>query len=233
MLNDVIAQLRERGLMDPIEEQIGQMMALSQRAFRASGAAFLDQRPVDFDLYAQDKWINNGVGRIRKLILEYLSRTGADDVTGDLVFITVINDIESIGDLGKSILTLARQVGGKLPESRYLEELRSLHQAIDALFPDATKTLLEGNEELGHQLIERLDRLHQTCQGLTSELLMDANLDPRESAALALCTRYFRRLVRGLHKVCSPAVNPFVRVGSNGRDLQAPLGPENGTSARS
>ena len=140
MLTEVIEQLRERGLMGPIQEHIGSMMALAQRAFWAGGAALLDQTPVEVDLYAQDRWINEGVFKVRQLILEHLSNSDAGDVTGELVFITVVNDIERLGDFGKSLLKLARQLGQRLPDSRYLTQLHALHEAIDRLFPKAKYT---------------------------------------------------------------------------------------------
>lgn len=213
MLKEILAALRTRKIMTQVEDELREMIELGRTLFEASSLALLEGREVAFDLYARDQKINAMVVDVRKKIVEHLAVAGSRNVVGELVFITLINDIERIGDYSKNVLDLARSRGQDMAPNRYKEQLVALQPMIEANFDKASKALFDNDQELAHAVIDAHHQISETCEGIVKELLSDANIDPRDGIALALASRFFKRISSHLKTIASSAVNPFSLIG--------------------
>jgi phosphate uptake regulator len=199
--------------MQEVDRDVQRMLELARTLFDSSSGAFLDGQPVDFDLYARDREINAYVIEVRKKIVEHLAVARPADQVGELTLITVINDIERVGDFSKNLLEISRKLTKPLPDSRYRDELGTIRPTLLSYFGDASDALLKGDEKAALRIIGAHDRINPTCEGLIDELMSDAELDLRTGIALALATRYFKRVSSHLKNVATAAVNPFILVG--------------------
>jgi phosphate transport system protein len=213
MLKEILAALRKREIMTQVEDEIREMIELGRTLYEASSLALTEGREVAFDLYARDRKINATVVDVRKKIVEHLAVAGSRNVVGELVFITLINDVERIGDYSKNVLDLARSRGGNMAPNRYMDQLKTLQPMIEANFQKASKALFDNDQELAHEVVDTHHQISETCEGIVKELLSDASMDPRDGIALALASRYFKRISSHLKTIASSAVNPFSLIG--------------------
>ena len=86
-------------------ETNGKMYAASVESLRQS-----DTAEIKIDIYALDKEINKAERDVRKKVMKHLILSGDAQLTSGLALVSVVIDIERIGDYTKNIFDLARQV---------------------------------------------------------------------------------------------------------------------------
>lgn len=213
MLKQILRACRTYGVMTEAENKIREMFIVAKDIFSASSLALLEQRDVEFDLYARDREINELVVDVRKKIVEHLSISTCHNVGGELVFIKVINDIERVGDYSKNLLDLAKLLPEPLTDSRYYENLANLFPRVQGFFDRAERALFDGSEEDARAVIEGHLDLNKDCEEILAALMQDPQLHAHEAVAYALTARYFKRISSHLKNVASTAVNPFSHIG--------------------
>ena len=213
MFKQFLQAYRTYGMIKTVEKEIHKMFKLANKLYKASSKALLEQRKVDFDLYAQDREINELVVDVRKKIVEHLSVSACHNVGGELVFLKVINDIERVGDYSKNIMDLAKMLATPLSKSIYLKSFKEMRSQVKKFFPKAEKALFDGVEQDANDVIDGHHQINQDCEELLEKLMNDDTLKGPEAVALALTTRYFKRISSHLKNVASTAVNPYHHIG--------------------
>jgi phosphate transport system protein len=227
MLKKILEVLRTRSVMKEVEDELREMLTFGQELYSASAHALIEARAVDFDVYARDQEINRRVIDIRKKIVEHLAVSGSVCITGELVFITLVNDLERIGDYSKNILDLSKATpgGGALPDSRYRTKLAELMPRIERSFELSARAFFDHDKDAAHEVLDVHSATSKTCEGIVSELLRDEGMSSREGIALALSARYFKRVSSHLKNMASSAVNPFSFIGYRSpEEAEAKLG---------
>ncbi|MBW1871087.1 MAG: hypothetical protein JRJ19_03430 [Deltaproteobacteria bacterium] len=213
MLKQILQAYRTYGVMVEAEEKIREMFELAKNIFSASSLAILEQRNVEFDLYARDREINELVVDIRKKIVEHLSISACHNVGGELIFIKVTTDIERVGDYSKNLLDLAKLLPKPLINSRYYRKLKGIFPKVESFFDKAERALFDGSETDANDVIEGHLEINQACEEILASLLQDPKLSSHDAVAYALTARYFKRIPSHLKNVASTAVNPFSHIG--------------------
>lgn len=68
-----------------------------------------DTGEIKIDIFAKDKEVNAQERDVRRKVLTHLVISGGADLTSGLILVTVVTDIERIGDYTKNIYDLSRQ----------------------------------------------------------------------------------------------------------------------------
>jgi len=213
MIKHILEILRQSRLMDLIESDLKKMMDLAERSFLASSEAVLEGKEVDFDLYAQDREINLLVINTRKRIVEHLSVGRATYPVGELVFITLINNLERIGDYSKNLYDLYRRTGGPLKSSKYIEGIREMRETLVEFFPMTRKALFDDDEKMAREVMDRHLDLVKTYNRLIVDLMHDEEMDGPQAVALTIMLRTLKRVSSHLKTIASSAVSPFMLMG--------------------
>jgi phosphate uptake regulator len=216
MLKQILTAIRTYGVMTAAEQNIREMFRVSREIYNASSMALLEQKDVEFDLYARDREINMLVVDTRKKIVEHLSISKSHHVGGELVYLKVINDIERVGDYSKNLLDLANLMPEPLTEGCYYDRLKDLFPKVDASFDKAERALFDGVEEDANAVIQNHLQITRSCKDILASLIQDPKLYSHEAIAIALTARYFKRVSSHLKNVASTAVNPFSHIGYMG-----------------
>jgi len=164
------------------------------------------------NIYEIDKKLNAMEIDVRKKILGHLSINPSQDITPSLVLVTLIVDIERLGDYSKNLI----EVSHKYPEplkGKYIEKIRDLELEVQKCFKDTIKIYNEQDETLGKEVMEKLSRLNGECQNLLEILIEDKSLNSKEGIIYALLVRHLKRVSAHVKNVCSGIVNPFYRLG--------------------
>jgi phosphate uptake regulator len=164
-------------------------------------------------VYDMDQEVNALQIDIRKKILEHLTISPEQDVTASLVLITIIVDVERIGDFAKNIVELHHMSAGKLADGRYVTEIRNIREKIEASLPVATRAFIEADADKAKGLLDEFVWVGHRCDRVLEALVGDESLSVREAVAYGLLFRYLKRVGAHLRNISSSVVNPFHRLG--------------------
>jgi phosphate uptake regulator len=174
-----------------------------------------DNAELKFDIYAADKKINKYEREVRRKVLAHLAVSRPIDVTPGLVLISVVNDVERIGDYTKNISELAQAHPKRLHGFKYEEKLAEVEKTIQERFKDVTEAYSKSDEELAARLMKEHRDVSSWCDSVQHELIEGPTDDiyVGHGIALALYVRFLKRISAHLTNIVSSVINPFPRIG--------------------
>jgi phosphate transport system protein len=202
---------RKETLIDKAEEEVGKMLIIAKDMFSIAMSVLLDNEKSRADLYKMDQGLNEIQMDVRRKILEHLSINPAMDITASLILITIIVDIERLGDYSKNVLDLSRELDMKL-EGGYFDEIRKLRKELEPIFDETKKVIEKMEKEMGKEQMERCTAIAKRCDNFLDELLDDKH-EAKMAILATLLLRYMKRIASHLKNVASSVVNPFARIG--------------------
>ncbi len=200
------------GLIGDAEEIVSEMLEIAYSMFRYSMTIVIEKETEKENIYEIDQKLNSMEIDVRKKILEHLSINPSQNITPSLVLVTLVVDIERLGDYSKNLV----EVSHKYPEplkGKYIEKIKDMELEVRKCFEDTIKIYNEQDEKLGKQVMEKLSHLIDECQDLLETLIEDESLKSKEGIIYALLVRHLKRVSSHVRNVCSGIVNPFYRLG--------------------
>jgi phosphate uptake regulator len=164
-------------------------------------------------VYDMDREINELQIGIRTKVLQHLTVNPEQDVTASLVLITIIVDIERLGDFAKNIVELHQMSTGKLADGRYVPEIRNIKDKIETSIPLTKAAFVDADAEQAKTLMADYVWVGHKCDNVLELLVGDETLEVREAVVYGLLFRYLKRIAAHLRNISSGVVNPFHRVG--------------------
>jgi phosphate transport system protein len=196
--------------LDHIEATIQQMLTDDREAFDLAMSALLgdvDANAVRKKVKATDLRVNEGERSIRRELVVHASVVGSFDSPALFVYMSIVKDIERIGDYAKNLLDLSRD-GANLGDH---PDWRSRwHEAAEMITATATAFMARDVEQ-AKTLMTRGDELLDRYDDEVSELVKHGHGEP-EAVARALAFRYLKRIVAHLTNVLSSIVMPLDRI---------------------
>lgn len=211
MFGEVWKFWRRETLIDKAEEEVERMIVIAKDMFRIAMSVFLDKEKSRADLYKMDQGLNAIQMDVRRKILQHLSINPAMDITASLILITIIVDIERLGDYSKNVLDLSREIDTKL-EGGYFDEVRRLRKEIEPLFDVTASVIKEMDKDVAKKGMQKCTDIAKRCDVLLDQLL-DETVCAKEAILSTLLLRYLKRIASHLKNVASSVVNPFARIG--------------------
>lgn len=202
---------RRETLIDKAEEEVERMLIIAKDMFGIAMSVLLDREKCRADLYKMDQGLNAIQMDVRRKILEHLSINPAMDITASLVLITIIVDIERLGDYSKNVLDLSQEIDIKL-DGEYFDEARHLREELSPLFDETAKVIKGMDKEAAKGAMQKCTDIAKQCDGLLIELL-EKKLEVKRAILATLLFRYLKRIASHLKNVASSVVNPFARIG--------------------
>lgn len=180
-----------------------------------------DSAELKFDIFAADKKINKYEREVRRKVLAHLAVARPVDVAPGLVLISIVNDVERIGDYTKNITELAQAHPKRLHGLTYEEKLVEVERKIMDKFTQVTRAYEKSDEELAARLMLEHRDISRWCDSVVNELIKtsgDENIHVGHAVVLALYVRFLKRISAHLTNVVSSVVNPFPRIGYRLKD---------------
>ncbi|MEJ2053272.1 MAG: PhoU domain-containing protein [Calditrichaceae bacterium] len=194
-----------------------EMIEITHEMFLESMKALRQQEhdKVNKEIRAKDKKINKYEREVRRDVLTHLAVQGAKDVPAGLVLITIIIDIERIGDYTKNIVELVDARAETLSAGEYEENLTKVEDSIKHVFQQTIICLRESKQEEAVQLLFDYKWVNIECDRNLMEIIKnkETGLDSGNAAALAIYFRYLKRIHSHLRNILTSVVNPFDRIG--------------------
>jgi phosphate uptake regulator len=164
-------------------------------------------------IYDMDQEVNALQIDIRKKVLEHLTISPEQDVTASLVLITIIVDIERIGDFAKNIVELHHMGPDRLEDGRYVKEIRTIREKIETAIPVTRSAFIDADADRAKDLLAEFVWVGHKCDTVLEALVGDESLEVREAVVYGLLFRYLKRISAHLRNIASSVVNPFHRLG--------------------
>jgi phosphate uptake regulator len=196
-----------------IEGKVQEMFALDRREFDLAMSALLgdvDAAAVNTELRALDQQVNALEREVRRALVVHTSVYGAMDTPAVLIYMSIVKDIERIGDYAKNLLDLARD-GANLARTPEDGFWRDLAGEISGHIERAGTAFRDRNAEDSRQVLARCGELMGMFDGRVSALVRGES-DAAQAVARALAYRYLKRVVAHLTNVLSAVVMPIDRI---------------------
>ncbi|HVL99347.1 MAG TPA: phosphate uptake regulator PhoU [Egibacteraceae bacterium] len=196
--------------LERIEQHLLDMLDADRRTLELAREGLLGHTDPDTlrqQVSDSDYHVNELVQQVRRQLVIHASTHGtATDIPALLVTMSIVKDIERIGDYAKELLRIARVAGPFPPGTPSHERLAAAcHQAsghlsevraaLDTRDPDVTNRLLATIQTFVDGLDEALDTLLTTTPG-------------EDSIAVALASQYVKRIGAHLSNILTSIVLP-------------------------
>jgi phosphate transport system protein len=179
---------------------------LAMRALNGSAVA----ATVNDELRATDRKVNELEREIRRELIVHTSVFGAIDTPAVLVYMSVVKDVERIGDYAKNLVDLARD-GADFSRVPDAEEWRRIAAEVSEAITETGSAFGDRDGERARRLMSRGGRMLGEFDRAVSALVR-ADDPASQAVARALAWRYLKRVVAHQMNILSAVVMPLDRL---------------------
>jgi len=217
MIKEIIAVFKSDSLLDRAYNRSFEMLDLTNKMFLEAKNVLrnTDTNIIDIDINDQDLKVNKFQREVRKDVFNHLLLAGTETLSSDLVLVSIVIDLERIGDLTKNIVEIAQGHPEKLTSELFDEKIEKIETAVEENFSKTIQAFKESDEILARETMKEYKWVSQLCDEINISLMknMDPSLNAGSAAAIALYVRQLKRINGHLLNVASSVVNPFHRIG--------------------
>ena len=217
MLKRWLAIFQKDTLMDHAYHRSFEMFDILREMFTTARESlrYMEDTEIGIDIYDKDLEVNRFEREVRREVFNHLAVSGPERLPSGLALVSIIIDIERIGDYTKNIVELALNHPGKLHGAKYEEDLQRVEAAVEENLAK-TKSCFESCDEASAlELLKKYDWVNPVCDERLMELVKeeDKSIRPGDAVSLALYFRWLKRINSHLRNVITSVVNPFDRIG--------------------
>ena len=217
MIREILKLLSKDNLQVQAVSECYEMLDICHTMVEASVKSLRhsDTAEVAVDLYEMDKKLNAFERDVRRKVMTHLSLGHTADIGSGLTLVSIVIDMERIGDYTKNIYDLAvahpkRLIGGDLED-----DLAAIEKVALDNFSRTVSAFKEGNLSEARLLMEEYKAdISKQARELERQLVSGKSALPMsEGVTVALYTRFLKRISAHSRNLISSLVNPFHRIG--------------------
>jgi len=217
MWREILKLLGKDNLQKQALQECHEMLDICAEMVRASvnSLRHRDDASIDIDIYAMDLKLNAFERDVRRKVMTHLSLGYKADIASGLVLVSVVIDIERIGDYSKNIYDLAKRHPTRLRGGPVEERLAAIEGEVLKQFPLTVQTFRSGNVEDARRLMQsyKKDVSREVSALETAIVSGEVELPSQDAAAIVLYARFLKRISAHSRNLVSSLVNPFDRIG--------------------
>ncbi|MFC1724121.1 PhoU domain-containing protein [candidate division KSB1 bacterium] len=224
VFSKIIDIFRKENLLMQAYELSYKMLEMDLEMFKKS-VSFLRKstgKEFDFDIYAYDKKINEYERDVRKKVMTHLALSNPTDVSPSLILISIIIDVERIGDYTKNITELAVNYPDNLEGGKYEQTLADIEIKLTKNFENVISCFKNYNINIAKKIMDENALINKEINKILVKLMKKENSDfsTREGIVLALYFRFLKRISSHVKNVASGIVNPFHKIGFKAEEIE-------------
>ncbi len=217
MLKRWLAIFQKDTLMDHAYHRSFEMFDILREMFTTARESLrhMEDTEIGIDIYDKDLEVNRFEREVRREVFNHLAVSGPERLPSGLALVSIIIDIERIGDYTKNIVELALNHPGKLHGAKYEEDLQRVEAAVEENLAKTKSCFESGDEASALELLKKYDWVNPVCDERLMELVKeeDTSIRPGDAVSLALYFRWLKRINSHLRNIITSVVNPFDRIG--------------------
>lgn len=217
MFRELFSIFRKDSLMDHAYRRSFMMLDITRNMFLRAKTSLrhTDNSQVEIDIYDKDIEVNRYEREVRRNVFNHLAISGVEKLPSGLVLVSIIIDIERIGDYAKNIVELAMNHPMKLEGGKFESELQRVEAAVEDSFVRTKACFERADVEAAQELLKEYEWVSRLCDQCLFALVReeDKTVSGREALSLGLYFRWLKRINSHLRNITTSVVNPFDRIG--------------------
>ncbi len=217
MWQTLIKTWKSHNLLDQSWQQSSKMLDITYEMFIEAIEVLKtgENTKLKRDIHNKDQIVNEYQQDVRRKVLTHCSVQGPQELPSGLVLVSIIIDLERIGDYTKNIVDLAKYRSTKLNAGIFRKDLDKIEQSVKDYFLQ-TKIYIKTCDDKGAlELFNKYEWIGKQCDKCIVDLIheKDKTISLGDSATLALYFRQLKRINAHLRNITTSIVNPFDRIG--------------------
>ena len=212
MLRQLISIFRSDNPLRAMGENFAQMLKITHETTRKAGDIYFGEEVKPDErtwVYKQDVKVNKLERTIRKQVIAHLSISGtAADLPYCLLLMSLVKDVERLGDYAKNLTEVVDFYAGPLPEDDMVVELREIRAGVETAFAATAEVFEESDMERAVELIQAGKDLAHRCDKLV-ETVARSDHNASTTTAVVLGARFYKRIGGHVLNVLSSVVMPL------------------------
>ena len=218
MFKQIFELFKSDSLYEQALEECHEMLEIVREMFNESVKTLrqTDTAEIPIDIYAMDKKINEFERDVRRKVMTHLAVGGKEDIGSGLILVSVVIDIERMGDYTKNIYDLALNHPKKLKAGSIETTLSDMEKSTKDFLNKAIDAFKDQDIDLGRKLMmDYKKEISSISNDIVNDLVSGKNAEFSSDQASALClyARYLKRIAAHSRNLVSSIVNPFERIG--------------------
>jgi Na+/phosphate symporter len=213
MLKELLSLFRADDALARMGADFSKMVDLSQNlTVRAGHVLFREGVSEQEELDAiskADVEINKLERSIRKQLIAHLILTrDRSDVTYCLLLMSLVKDVERLGDYAKNVSEIRSESGGSLPDDDHGAEIGAIRTAVEETYGSVNQVFATQDARTAAQLIQQGKAVNRRCDDLITRVAA-SDYDAATTTAMVLAARYYKRIESHLLNILSSVVMPL------------------------
>ncbi|MCH7684116.1 MAG: hypothetical protein IIB35_10445 [Gemmatimonadetes bacterium] len=212
MFRELISIFRGDNPLGRMGDNFAKMLSLTRDQTVRAGQIFFSKPASPEErtqIYKQDVKVNKLERKIRKQVIAHLSIAGnSADVPYSLLLMSLVKDVERIGDYAKNLAETLDVSGAILPDDDTVAELREIRNGIEGTFEAVAEVFAQSDEEEAVALIRQGRDMSHRCDALIDRIAK-GDYDAATTVAVTLGTRFYKRIGAHLLNILSGVVMPL------------------------
>ena len=218
MWKELIQLFKKDNLFEQAYQEAAGMLDTDAAMYDASVEALRrsDTAEVKFDIYDADKGVNRSERGVRKKVVTHLVISGGTNLASGLSLVSVVIDIERIGDYTKNIYDLAVHHPLRLEGGPVEENLQKVEALVSSDFKSMIEVFKDRDEDKARLIMNNYkDGLSDACEEISNSILTGTvtELNSSDATAVSLYARFLKRIASHSRNIVTSVVNPFHRIG--------------------
>jgi phosphate transport system protein len=213
----------KENLLDQAIETTIKMLQTDREMYIASvkSLRLRDNSDLPFDIFEKDKEINKYERKVRRNVLTHLTVSGTHNIVPGLVLVSIVIDVERIGDYTKNIIELAMAHPKRLEGGIFETELVEIEQVVRDRFDKIADVIADMDITKARSMMSEHRNISSKCDQIVTDIIneKDKSFGPGDATVLALYFRYLKRIAAHITNIASSIVNPFPRIGFRPKNM--------------
>jgi len=213
VLKELLSLFRADDAIAQMGADFSKMVELSRElTARAGHVLFGEGKSEEAELEAiakSDVAINKLERSIRKQLIAHLILTrDAGDVTYCLLLMSLVKDVERLGDYAKNVSEIRVEANAGLPDDEIGAEMRSIRDAVESTYASVNEVFATSDARAATQLIQQGKAVNRRCDDLISKVAA-SSYNAATTTAIVLAARYYKRIESHLLNILTGVVMPL------------------------
>jgi phosphate uptake regulator len=213
MLKELLSLFRSDDAIARMGADFSKMVDLSQNLTERSGHVLFQEGESEAAeleaLSKRDIEINKLERGIRKQLIAHLILTrDAGDVSYCLLLMSLVKDVERLGDYAKNVAEIRSEGGAPLPDDENGAEMQAIRSAVEATYRSVNSVFATSDTRTAARLIQEGREVNRRCDQLISRVA-GSSYNAATTTSLVLAARYYKRIEAHLLNILSGVVMPL------------------------
>ena len=168
-------------------------------------------------LKKRDREINNFHKSVRKKVVTHFSVSkNVQDIPNGLVLLSIVVDVERLGDYTKNILDLAIHYPKPLIAEKLLTPLKEIEEQIHLMFINVIRSIENNDDQMAKKILKTYGKsLAGTSDKIVNNCIAGNHVfkDGSQAASVVLYARYLKRIGAHLKNISTTILNPYDYIG--------------------